>query len=75
MGLFELGIKSASAIEDIVIYTQETQQGVGSLVMYSRLEKTDPLQKKRNVHHLPGLLWDWKQLCHQEAALCTCLQC
>ena len=47
----ELGSKSASAIEDMVAYAQETQHkmilwglAVGiSLVMYGRLEEADPL--------------------------------
>jgi len=51
MGLTELGSKSASAIEDMVAYAQETQHekilrglAVGiSLVMYGRLEEADPL--------------------------------
>merc|ERR1719319_331364 len=51
MGLCELGSKSASAIEDMVAYAQETQHekilrglAVGiSLVMYGRLEEADPL--------------------------------
>merc|ERR1719378_653494 len=51
MGLTELGSKSASAIEDMVAYAQETQhekilRGLAvsiSLVMYGRLEEADPL--------------------------------
>merc|ERR1712142_531050 len=51
MGLCELGSKSASAIEDMVAYAQETQHekilrglAVGiALVMYGRLEEADPL--------------------------------
>ena len=51
MGLCELGSKSASAIEDMVAYAQESQHekilrglAVGiSLVMYGRLEEADPL--------------------------------
>merc|ERR1719186_1982065 len=51
MGLCELGSKSASAIEDMVAYAQETQHekilrglAVGiSLTMYGRLEEADPL--------------------------------
>ena len=51
MGLCELGSKSASAIEDMVAYAQETQyekilRGLAlgiSLVMYCRLEEADPL--------------------------------
>ena len=51
MGLCELGSKSASAIEDMVAYAQESQHekiirglAVGiSLVMYCRLEEADPL--------------------------------
>jgi len=51
IGLCELGSKSASAIEDMVAYAQETQHekilrglAVGiALVMYGRLEEADPL--------------------------------
>jgi len=51
MGLVELGSKSASAIEDMVAYAQETQHekilrglAVGiALTMYGRLEEADPL--------------------------------
>jgi len=51
MGLTMLGSKSASAIEDMVAYAQDTQHekilrglAVGiSLVMYGRLEEADPL--------------------------------
>lgn len=51
LGLVELGSKSASAIEDMVAYAQETQHekilrglAVGiSLTMYGRLEEADPL--------------------------------
>merc|ERR1719318_648086 len=51
MGLVMLGTKSATAIEDMVAYAQETQHekilrglAVGiSLVMYGRLEEADPL--------------------------------
>jgi len=51
MGLCELGSKSASAIEDMVAYAQDTQHekilrglAVGiALVMYGRLEEADPL--------------------------------
>jgi len=51
MGLVELGSKSATAIQDMVAYAQETQHekilrglAVGiALVMYGRLEEADPL--------------------------------
>jgi len=51
MGLVELGSKSATAVEDMVAYAQETQHekilrglAVGiALVMYGRLEEADPL--------------------------------
>merc|ERR1712227_1173371 len=51
IGLCELGSKSASAIEDMVAYAQETQHekilrglAVGiALVMYGRLEEADPM--------------------------------
>ena len=51
MGLVELGSKSATAIEDMVAYAQETQHekilrglAVGiALLMYGRLEEADPL--------------------------------
>ena len=51
MGLVELGSKSATAIDDMVAYAQETQHekilrglAVGiSLVMYGRLEEAEPL--------------------------------
>lgn len=51
MGLTELGSNSATAIEDMVAYAQETQHekilrglAVGiALVMYGRLEEADPL--------------------------------
>jgi 26S proteasome regulatory subunit N2 len=51
MGLVELGSKSATAIEDMVVYAQDTQHekilrglAVGiALVMYGRLEEADPL--------------------------------
>merc|ERR1719420_2636308 len=51
MGLVELGSKSATAIEDMVAYAQETQHekilrglAVGiALTMYGRLQEADPL--------------------------------
>ena len=51
MGLVMLGSRSASVIEDMVAYAQETQHekilrglAVGiALIMYGRMEEADPL--------------------------------